>query len=162
LVENRPLSQARPTSAGSSGNHADMKIQPLVIIFAVVVFVTIGCMGSGGSTSGGGNGGGGGTVNVSMAANAYSPQVVNAHAGDTVTWTNNEAMLHTVTSDTAQAGLDSSTQFPGGINQNATFSWTVPANATIGTNFFYHCAFHGTAGNGSALGTGMAGQITVN
>jgi plastocyanin len=119
-------------------------------------------MGSGGSSSGGGNGGGGGTVNVSMIGSAFSPQSVNAHAGDTVVWTNNETMLHTVTSDTSEPGLNSSTQFPGGMNQNSTFSWTVPATATLGTHFFYHCAFHGTAGNGTVLGTGMAGEITVN
>jgi plastocyanin len=143
-----------------------MKKHSLAIVVAAIVFVLVGCMGSGGSLTGGGNGGnnggGGATVNVSITGGMFSPQTVNAHAGDTVVWTNVEVTPHTVTSDTGQAGLDSSSQFPTGMNQNATFSWLVPANATIGTQFFYHCIFHGAAGNGTTLGTGMAGQITVN
>jgi plastocyanin len=133
-------------------------------LVAAVLLVGVGCMGGGGSSTGTTNGStnGGATVDVDMNGMAFTPQVVNAHAGDTVRWTNSGSLPHTVTSDTGQAGLDSSGQFPSGIGQNGVFSWTVPANASIGTNFFYHCVFHGTAGNGTALGTGMAGEITVN
>jgi plastocyanin len=122
----------------------------------------------GGGGTGGGNttttGGttGGNTVAVQMVNMTFTPQVTNAHAGDTIQWTNSSGLVHTVNSDTNQAGLDSSTAFPSGIGAGSVFTWTVPANATIGTNFFYHCAFHGAAGNGTALGVGMSGEITVN
>lgn len=126
--------------------------------------------GSGGTSTGGTNTGGtntggttgGATVNVTMNGMAFSPVQINAHAGDTVQWTNVGSLPHTVNSDTGQAGLDSSSAFPSGIGQNGVFTWTVPANATLGTNFFYHCNFHGAAGNGTSLGTGMAAEITVN
>ena len=151
------------------GDNALMKTKLVSILFFILIFIVIGCMGSGGSLTGGGNGStattsttGGNVVPVSMVDMSFTPQVVSAHAGDTVQWTNSSALLHTVTSDNGQSGLDSSTQFPTGIPQNGVFSWTVPANASVGTNFFYHCQFHGTAGNGTALGTGMAGEITVN
>lgn len=138
------------------------------LLFFIALFIAIGCMGSGGPTNGttaATNGGatGGTTVPVTMSGTmSFTPQIVNAHAGDTVQWTNNTGLTHTVTSDTGQPGPDSSTQSPGGIGPSGTFSWTVPANATVGTNYFYHCLFHGAAGTGTALGTGMTGEITVN
>lgn len=146
-----------------------MRIQPIAIVLIATIFIMVGCMGGSGGSTGGTTGttatttgGGGTTVAVTMNGMAFSPQLVNAHAGDTVQWTNVGSLPHTVNSDTSQAGLDSSSQFPSGIGQNGVFSWTVPANATLGTHFFYHCNFHGAAGNGSALGTGMSGEITVN
>jgi plastocyanin len=146
-----------------------MRATPLVIALIVAIFIGVGCMGSGGSLTGTTNGatnttsgGGGTTVPVDMNGMLFTPQLVNAHAGDTVQWTNSGSLPHTVNSDTAQAALDSSGQFPSGITQGNSFSWQVPANAAIGTHYFYHCAFHGAAGNGSALGTGMTGEITVN
>lgn len=145
-----------------------MKFRHLAIFFIATICIAVGCMGTGGQTTGTTNGstataGGGGTVNVTMDASmTFTPQLVNAHAGDTVKWTNIGAMPHTVTSDTGVAGLDSSGTFPGGMQLNDVFTWTVPANAVIGTHYFYHCAFHGAAGNGTTLGTGMAGEVTVN
>ena len=76
-------------------------------------------------------------------------------------WTNNDALPHTVKSDTAEPGLDSDPTFPGGLANGQQFSWTVPNTATTGTKFFYHCKFHGTAGNGTAFGAGMVGSLTV-
>lgn len=144
-----------------------MRFKHFAIVFLATICVVIGCMGSGGQTTGTTNGGatsgGGGTVNVTMDATmTFTPQLVNAHAGDTVKWTNIGAMPHTVTSDPSGATFDSSVNFPGGMQLNDVFTWTVPANATIGTHYFYHCAFHGAAGNGTSIGTGMAGEITVN
>lgn len=110
--------------------------------------------GTTGTTTGGG---GGVTVDVQMVDMTFSPQIVNAHAGDTVRWTNISVLPHTVTSDTGQTGLSSSTILNGN-----TFTWQVPADATAGTNFFYHCNFHGAAGNGTSLGFGMSGEISVN
>ncbi len=145
-----------------------MKGRLLIGVALVAMGILIGCMGEGGSLTGGttttggtSTGGGGTTVPVSMTGMIYSPQVITAHAGDTIQWTNIGMPPHTVTSDTGQAGLDSSTQFPSGIATNGVFTWQVPSNATAGTNFFYHCTFHGAAGNGSSLGIGMSGEISV-
>ncbi|HVT13753.1 MAG TPA: plastocyanin/azurin family copper-binding protein [Fimbriimonadaceae bacterium] len=147
-----------------------MKARHYVIFLLAVIGILIGCMGGGGSsnttsststatTSGGGNT----TVDVSMTGSmTFSPKSVVAHAGDTIQWTNNGAMPHTVLSDTGVTGLDSSTSFVGGMQPGDVFTWAVPANATVGMKYYYHCTFHGTAGNGSNFGTGMTGVITVD
>lgn len=135
------------------------------MILGFVALLALGCTGSGGAVgNNGGNGGSGGNqVNIGIPGTAFAPQLATAHAGDTVVWTSTDAnMPHTVTSDTSEPGLDSSAQYPGGLSNGDTFSWTVPANAQIGAIFYYHCEFHGSAGNGNGLGGGMAGQITVN
>ena len=131
-----------------------IKLSPIALLAALAL---TGCGGGGGQA-------GGAFVDVSLTqAMTDSPQVVNAPAGDTVRWTNTATTLpHTVTSDTSQAGLDSSGSFPAGLQPGDQFTWTVPANAAIGTHYFYHCNFHGAAGNGTSLGTGMAGEITVD
>ncbi len=157
------------------------KYIPTLLVAAICILV--GCMGvggstggttggtttgsstggtTGGSTTGGTTGGGGAIVNVSMVSMTFSPQTITAHAGDTIQWTNMSNLPHTVSSDTGQAGLDSSGQFPSGIPPTSVFTWPVPGGATVGTHFFYHCNFHGAAGNGTSLGPGMSGEITVN
>lgn len=64
---------------------------------------------------------------------AFSPAKLSVKVGTKVTWTNNDAMGHTVTSDSGPASFDSGT-----IGQNQTFSFTF---AQVGT-YTYHCAFH--------------------
>ena len=66
---------------------------------------------------------------------------------------------HTVDSDTGL--FDSDDDFPGGLAPGDKWSWTVPSTAARGTVYFYHCDFHGAAGNGTSYGTGMVGSITV-
>jgi len=62
---------------------------------------------------------------------AFSPAVLTVSAGTTVTWTNKDAMTHTVTSD--------STLFnSGNIVINGVYSYTF---ATVGT-YSYHCSIH--------------------
>jgi kexin len=102
------------------------------------------------------------TWDVSMTNFTFSPKTVNANAGDKIRWTNNDAFAHTVEPDTGTAGMDSDATFPTGMAHNATFEWTVPANAPSGTKYYYHCRIHGTAGNGTNFGTGMTGVIIVN
>jgi plastocyanin len=92
---------------------------------------------------------------------AFAPKNVKVRAGETVTWQNRDEDNHTVESDTGVAGLDSDAAYPNGVAPGNKFRWTVPGNATSGTVYFYHCRFHGTAGNGSSYGTGMVGSITV-
>ncbi|MDO8691469.1 MAG: cupredoxin domain-containing protein [Dehalococcoidia bacterium] len=83
------------------------------------------------------------TVTVSMVDNAFQPQTIIIQVGDTVVWTNNGALPHTSTSDTA--GIwDSGTLSPG-----QAFSRTFD---TAGT-FPYHSTIH------QALG--MVGTVIV-
>jgi plastocyanin len=62
---------------------------------------------------------------------AFNPATITVTAGTTITWTNKDAIAHTVTSDT---NLFNS----GNIGSNGTFSYTF---ATAGT-YPYHCAIH--------------------
>lgn len=78
---------------------------------------------------------------VSIASFAFSPDSVTVNAGESVTWTNNQAgVTHTVTSDTG--AFDS-----GGMSGGGTFQQTFP---TAGT-YAYHCSIHPT----------MQGTVTV-
>lgn len=148
-------------------------IRILPFVLAAAAAFIIGCGGSsgGGSSTNATNGattatnGGTGSVTVTVdmpnGTMSFSPANAAVHAGDTVKWTNSDALPHTIKPDTAVANMDSDPTFPGGLANGQQFTWVVPAGTPAGTQFFYHCKFHGTAGNGSALGNGMAGVITV-
>lgn len=72
-------------------------------------------------------------ASVSIAGFAFSPASVTVSAGDTVTWTNNDAGVpHTVSSGTG--GELASGQLAGGASYQKTFT-------TPGT-FAYHCDIH--------------------
>ncbi len=71
----------------------------------------------------------------SSGAFAFSPASLTIKAGTTVTWKNETAVPHTVTSDDGKS-FDSGAANP--INQGGTFSFTF---TTPGT-FAYHCAIH--------------------
>jgi len=62
---------------------------------------------------------------------AFNPLTITVALGTSVTWTNKDAVAHTVTSNT---GIFDS----GSINTNGTFSYTF---STVGT-FPYHCTVH--------------------
>jgi plastocyanin len=64
---------------------------------------------------------------------AFTPATITVAANTTITWTNKDAIAHTVTSDTKL--FDS-----GSIGANGTYSHTF---ATAGT-FSYHCTVHPT------------------
>src|SRR4030042_449210 len=68
---------------------------------------------------------------VSIQNMAFSPATLTVSAGTTVTWTNNDTTIHTVTSNT---GLFESVQMSKGSNFSYTFNH-------IGT-FAYHCSIH--------------------
>lgn len=72
---------------------------------------------------------------------SFSPQDINVKVGDKVTWTNQDSITHTVTSDTNV--FDS-----GNVANGGTFSFTF---TNVGT-FSYHCNIH----------TSMTGQVTVS
>lgn len=94
----------------------------------------------------------------------YQPRDIQVSPGQLVVWNNADSDLHTVTSDPLDpvaGGPNSATVYPNGMPSGTTYHWTVPTNAASGTVWYYHCQFHGQAGNGTSLGSGMAGSITV-
>jgi len=82
-----------------------------------------------------------GTNEVFIQGMAFNPSTITVAAGTTVTWTNKDAIAHTVTSKTKL--FDS-----GSIASNGTFSYTF---ATAGT-FSYYCSIHPS----------MIATVTVN
>lgn len=139
----------------------------VVAVVVAAVVIAIGCGGSSGgssttTTGSTGTTGGGNTASVQMTgAHTFNPVNVTVAAGTTITWTDPDVVNHTVTSDTGVTGFASDTQFPSGLPSGASFSFTVPAGTASGTILYYHCRFHGAAGNGSSIGPGMAGTVTV-
>lgn len=90
----------------------------------------------------------------------FNPTIANVDPGAVITFMNSDAVPHTATVDplnAAPGGPSSPTILSGG-----SYDWTVPSGAVSGTKWFYHCTFHGLAGDGSSLGSGMAGEIIVN
>lgn len=88
---------------------------------------------------------GGASVTIPLGAaglgdRAYSPGVLTAAVGTTVTWVNTDTVAHTTTADAN--GWNS-----GALAPNQQFSTTF---TTAGT-FVYHCAIH----------PGMVGTVTV-
>lgn len=92
-------------------------------------------------------------ASVSVSDFQFTAANVTVNAGETVTWTLASG-THTVTSDDGR--FASSPGSPGDLTGTP---YTVTFN-TPGT-YYYHCFYHGTAGNGSAPGAGMVGSITV-
>jgi plastocyanin len=91
-------------------------------------------MTSPGSTSGTkGNTGGPGINEVWIQGMAFTPSLITVTAGTTITWTNKDAIAHTVTSDTDL--FDS-----GSIANTGNFSFTFTSAGT----FKYHCTPHPT------------------
>ena len=93
----------------------------------------------------------------------FNPRDIVVDKGTKVVWTNADTDNHTVIMDSLDpvaGGPNSDNTKPAGIPPQGTFSWTVP-NVQSGTIWYYHCRFHGTAGNGHDFGTGMVGVIVV-
>ena len=93
------------------------------------------------------------TNEVTLSGLSFSPKTLSVTTGTTVTWTNKEAITHTVTSD--NAGLFDS----GDITNGQAFTHTF---TTVGT-FPYHCTHHATmtgsvivtaASTGASTGSG--------
>jgi plastocyanin len=118
-----------------------------------LVFVASGC-----------GGGGQRLVDAAVFAEAgdtFGPREVVVDPDAQIAWTNVDSEPHTVTPDVAGDGPDSAAPFPNGIGPGQTFYWRVPAAATTGTRYFYHCRFHGQPGNGQGFGAGMVGVVRV-
>ena len=99
----------------------------LISLFTITCFYA--CSKSGNSY---GNGGGNNTGDaISIKNFAFSSSSLSVAKGTTVTWTNNDAVTHTVTAD--DASFDS-----GNIAPGATFSHTFTTAGTVA----YHCNIH--------------------
>ncbi len=87
------------------------------------------------------------SASVSISNMAFVPASLTVTAGTVVTWTNNDTMEHTVTSDTGlfESGALST---PGLYSNGGTFSYTF---STAGT-YHYHCTYH----------SGMVATVIVN
>jgi plastocyanin len=90
----------------------------------------------------------GGGSEVSMKDIAFDPSEITVNKGDTVTWTNDEAIGHDVTK-TGGPGPDFSSGDPGGLSEGDTFEQTFDTPGTIE----YVCQVHESQG--------MTGTITV-
>lgn len=87
---------------------------------------------------------------VSMADMQFVPKNLTIHVGDTVTWRNNGAMVHTSTGGNPCRG--SGAWDSGFMDPGATFTPAVNPFIATGT-FNYFCYLH--------CGMGMTGTITV-
>lgn len=102
--------------------------------------------GNGGATTQEESGGGGGGAQVGMQNIQFDPAEVTVNAGETVTWTNDEAVAHDV--DGSGPGGDFSSGPEGGMNEGDEFAFTFDEPGT----YDYVCRVHAP---------GMAGTVTV-
>jgi plastocyanin len=84
-------------------------------------------------------------TSVSITEYQFAPVVVSINVGDTVTWTNNGTIQHTVTADSG--AFDA-----GSLDPGQTFSHTFDTPGS----YAYYCQFHGGPG-----GSGMSGTVVV-
>jgi len=113
-------------------------VKGLGIFFALLIFWS--CSKSGGGYGNNGGGGGNTSNKVSMYNSIFTPSNLTVTTGATVTWTNDDNMVHTVTAN--DASFNSGDIQPGG-------SYTRTFNATGVIS--YYCIHH----------SGMTGTVTV-
>lgn len=95
-----------------------------------------------------------GETGVTMKDSRFTPRDLTVGAGETVVWTNDDGLGHSVTAD--DGSFDSSPTC-GGIGgtcmgRGATFRFTFESPGRVS----YYCRAHGAPG-----GQGMAGTVTV-
>jgi amicyanin len=74
------------------------------------------------------------TTSVAISNFAFSPAVIKVKVGQAVTWTNNDAVAHTVTADSSSSYAPNSEL----INKGETYSFTFTKAGT----YAYHCTPH--------------------
>ena len=121
-----------------------------VMAAAMAAMAAAGCGGSGygsdGTSPGGCHSGNAtATTSVALTASAFVPSCVKIAPGSTITFTNDDVALHTVTTDAGQAtSFDS-----GNLAQTQQFVRTFSAAGTVNV----HCTYH--------VATGMRATIIV-
>ena len=98
------------------------------IFFASLLLLLVACSKDNSNDNGGGTGN---TNTISMKNSAFSPPSLQVMVNTTVTWINDDNMVHTVTSD--NGSFDS-----GDIAPGSRFSYTFTSTGT----FNYHCIHH--------------------
>ncbi len=90
-------------------------------------------------------------INISIANMAFSPSALTVNAGDTVAWTNNDSVAHTVTAD--DGSFNSGTVQPG-----QTYTHLFTSSGAVS----YHCALHpsmtGTVSIAASAAAGNSGN----
>jgi plastocyanin len=111
-----------------------------VLAVAAVMLIAAACGGSSSSTPTTAAPTGGGTAAVAISNFAFTPQKITVKVGDTVTWTNNDSVPHTVTSATSlDTSATTTSEFDSGqFGPGQTFSFTFTKAGT----FFYVCTIH--------------------
>lgn len=92
---------------------------------------------------------------VTLERSRFVPAQVSVPAGETVVWTNNDSVGHTVTADDGSFDSHPACGSIGGkcMLKGETFQFTFSQPGTVA----YHCRVHGGPG-----GRGMAGTVTVS
>ena len=131
----------------------------LALLLACLALGLVACGGDDEESNGGGGGastteqpadtggGGGGGTQVSMENVQFSPKDVTVSAGETITFTNNEAVPHDV-HKTSGPGEDFASGPSGGMQEGDTFELTLARPG----EYEYVCDVHAP---------GMSGSITV-
>jgi plastocyanin len=132
------------------------KLLALILACLALGLVVAGCGGDDDDDGGGGGGaseqpanggGGGGGTQVSMKDIQFDPKDISVKAGETITFTNDEAVAHDV-HKTSGPGKDFASGPTGGMQEGDTFKLTLDQPGT----YDYVCDVHAP---------GMAGTITV-
>ena len=132
------------------------KLLALILACLALGLVAAGCGGGDDDDGGGGGGnseqpadggGGGGGTQVSMENIQFSPKDLTVKAGETITFTNNEAVAHDVHKSSGPGG-DFASGPSGGMQEGDTFELTLDKPG----KYEYVCDVHAP---------GMAGTITV-
>jgi plastocyanin len=132
------------------------KILALILACLALGLVAAGCGGDDDDDGGGGGGGGtseepaaggGGGTQVSMKNIQFSPKDLTVKTGETITFTNDEAIAHDV-HKTSGPGADFASGPSGGMQEGDTFELTLDKPG----KYEYVCDVHAP---------GMAGTITV-
>ena len=92
---------------------------------------------------------------VAIRDSRYMPRDVTVPAGETVVWTNDDGLGHSVTADDGSFDSHPSCGGIGGtcMTRGATFRFTFSSPGRVS----YYCRAHGARG-----GQGMAGTVTVS
>jgi plastocyanin len=131
------------------------KLLALILACLALGLVVAGCGGDDDDDGGGGGaseqpangGGGGGGAQVGMKDIQFDPKDITVKAGETITFTNDEAVAHDV-HKTSGPGKDFASGPTGGMQEGDTFKLTLDQPGT----YDYVCDVHAP---------GMAGTITV-
>jgi plastocyanin len=123
---------------------------------ACFILLGAGLAGCGGSSSSSG------PPTFTISGMAFSPTVLSAAPGATVTVRNTSALDHTFTSESAEnaytPGASGNVSFDKPIPATGETTVTIPANAVVGTSVWFYCKIHTTMMNQGYIQIAAAGS----